>query len=130
MKKVFNWVQVWRSWRSTLLKASRATLLFCLGQPSRSTLFTRLEHFASASGNDFSTIPANLLPVTVPKYCSQRTTPQLYDIPTIKLAFLQPSFLPLVVIFKPSDFLRHSRTEGAFAWSNGFVLYTKPVPSR
>ena len=39
-------------------------------------------------------ILANLVPVTDPKYCSNRTNPLLHKIPTIKFEFRDPFFCP------------------------------------
>ena len=62
--------------------------------------------------------------LALPLYCSHKTTPPLYEIPTINLLFTEPSFFPFAVS-KPSFFFLHSRALRAPAWSKRLVLNIK-----
>ena len=84
----------------------------------RNLIALGLDDLLNAFGKDL-TISANFGPVIVPSYCSQRTTPLLYDIATMKFTLIPPSFFPFAVQlnFKPSPRFLHSRAPGARAWS-------------
>ena len=104
-----------------------------MGQLSCRMRFDLISQSASTLGKWFLIMLTNLAPVSRPSYCSHKTTPGLYEIPTMNATEHPPlpSFFPFAVqwICGPSFRFRQAIDLGALTWSCGLDLQTNDVLS-
>ena len=104
-----------------------------MGQLSCRMRFDLISQSASTLGKWFLIMLTNLAPVSRPSYCSHKTTPGLYEIPTMNATEHPPlpSFFPFAVqwISSPSFRFRQTIDLGELTWSCGLDLQTNDVLS-